>query len=80
MSFEVIPRRLEDRGGGLARVNGRVRLLEGLAQPRVVETGIRTETRVQITRGLEPGERVIVSNIPRLRVGIAVEVEGEGNL
>ncbi len=34
MSFEVIPRRLEDRGGGLAKVNGRVRLLEGLAQPR----------------------------------------------
>ncbi len=33
-SFEVIARRLDDRGGGLARVNGRVRLLEGLAQPR----------------------------------------------
>jgi len=34
LSFEVIPRRIDDRGGGLARVNGRVRLLEGLAQPR----------------------------------------------
>ena len=34
MSFEVIARRIDDRGGGLARVNGRVRLLEGLAQPR----------------------------------------------
>ncbi|HXP62365.1 MAG TPA: UTP--glucose-1-phosphate uridylyltransferase [Dongiaceae bacterium] len=34
LSFEVISRRLEDRGGGLARVNGRVRLLEGLAMPR----------------------------------------------
>ena len=33
-TFEVVPRRIEDRGGGLARVNGRVRLLEGLAQPR----------------------------------------------
>jgi hypothetical protein len=33
-AFEVIPRRIEDRGGGLARVGGRVRLLEGLAQPR----------------------------------------------
>jgi hypothetical protein len=33
-TFEVIPRRLEDRGGGLARVDGRVRLLEGLALPR----------------------------------------------
>jgi hypothetical protein len=34
LSFEVIPRRLEDRGGGLARVNGRARLVEGLALPR----------------------------------------------
>ncbi|PWU12615.1 MAG: UTP--glucose-1-phosphate uridylyltransferase [Verrucomicrobia bacterium] len=34
LTFEVIPRRLEDRGGGLARVNGRVRLVEGLAMPR----------------------------------------------
>jgi len=34
LSFEVIPRRLEDRGGGLARVNNRVRILEGLALPR----------------------------------------------
>jgi len=33
MSVEVIPRRLEDRGGGLARVDGRLRLLEGLASP-----------------------------------------------
>ncbi len=34
LTFEVIPRRLEDRGGGLARVNGRARLVEGLAMPR----------------------------------------------
>jgi hypothetical protein len=34
MSFEVIARRLEDRGGGLARVNGQSRLVEGLAMPR----------------------------------------------
>ena len=33
LSFEVISRRLEDRGGGLARVNGRVQLIEGLAMP-----------------------------------------------
>jgi UTP--glucose-1-phosphate uridylyltransferase len=32
--FEVIARRIDDRGGGLARVGGRLRLLEGLAQPR----------------------------------------------
>ncbi len=34
LSFEVIPRRIDDRGGGLAKVAGRIRLLEGLAQPR----------------------------------------------
>ena len=34
LTFEVITRRLEDRGGGLARVDGRVRLVEGLAMPR----------------------------------------------
>ena len=34
LSFEVITRRIEDRGGGLARVNGQVRLVEGLAMPR----------------------------------------------
>ncbi len=34
LCFEVIPRRIEDRGGGLAKVGGRIRLLEGLAQPR----------------------------------------------
>jgi hypothetical protein len=34
LSFEVIARHIDDRGGGLARVNGRVRLVEGLAMPR----------------------------------------------
>ena len=34
MTVEVIHRRLEDRGGGLARTDGRVRLIEGLALPR----------------------------------------------
>ena len=34
LTFEVITRRIEDRGGGLARVNGQLRLVEGLALPR----------------------------------------------
>ena len=33
MTVEVVARHLEDRGGGLARVDGRVRLVEGLALP-----------------------------------------------
>ena len=34
LSFEMITRRIDDRGGGLARVNGHPRILEGLAMPR----------------------------------------------
>lgn len=34
LTFEVIARRLEDRGGGLARINEQLRLVEGLAMPR----------------------------------------------
>jgi hypothetical protein len=33
MTTEVIARQLEDRGGGLALANGRLRILEGLAMP-----------------------------------------------
>ena len=34
LNYELISRRVEDVGGGLARVNGRLRLVEGLALPR----------------------------------------------
>lgn len=34
LGWEVIARRIEDHGGGLARVDGRVRLVEGLALPQ----------------------------------------------
>jgi hypothetical protein len=37
LTFEMIGRRIDDRGGGLARVNGRPRILEGLAMPREEE-------------------------------------------
>jgi UDP-N-acetylglucosamine pyrophosphorylase len=33
LTFEVTPRRIEDAGGGLARINGHTRLVEGLALP-----------------------------------------------
>jgi len=32
--YGVISRKLDDRGGGLARIDGKVRLVEGLAMPR----------------------------------------------
>ncbi|RJQ49631.1 MAG: UTP--glucose-1-phosphate uridylyltransferase [Nitrospiraceae bacterium] len=34
ITFEVTPRRIEDTGGGLALVNGKIRLVEGMALPR----------------------------------------------
>jgi hypothetical protein len=33
MSVEVITRNLDDRGGGLAKINGQIRLIEGMALP-----------------------------------------------
>ncbi len=34
LTTEVITRRIEDRGGGLARLNGKLQLIEGMALPR----------------------------------------------
>jgi hypothetical protein len=33
LTFEVTPRRIEDSGGGLAKINGHIQLIEGLALP-----------------------------------------------
>ncbi len=33
ITIEVVSRRMDDRGGGLAKINGKIRILEGLAQP-----------------------------------------------
>jgi membrane fusion protein (multidrug efflux system) len=50
---------------------------DGEAQPRSVETGLRTADLVEVTRGLEPSDRVIVTAIQRMRTGLPVEIEGE---
>ncbi|MDH3744957.1 MAG: efflux RND transporter periplasmic adaptor subunit [Acidobacteriota bacterium] len=42
------------------------------AVARLVETGVRTATEVEITRGLAGGDRVIVSAIQRLSSGLPV--------
>ena len=46
---------------------------DGQAVPRLVETGVRTDTEVQITRGLVASDKVIISAIQRLRSGLPVE-------
>ena len=40
-------------------------------------TGLRTADLVEVTGGLEPRDRVIVTAIQRMRPGLSVEVEGE---
>lgn len=49
---------------------------DGAAQPRQVETGIRTGDRVEVTRGLSAGDRVIVTGLQLVRPGLAVEIAG----
>ena len=45
---------------------------DGKAEQRLVSTGIRTNSRVQIVAGLEPGDVVVTSGLPQLRPGIPV--------
>ena len=49
---------------------------DGQAIPRLVETGVRTDTEVQITRGLVAADKVIVSAIQRLSSGLPVREKG----
>jgi membrane fusion protein (multidrug efflux system) len=42
----------------------------------MVETGIRSDTAVQITSGLADGDLVIVSGIQQLQPGLEVETDG----
>jgi membrane fusion protein (multidrug efflux system) len=47
----------------------------GTAQPRPVETGIRSNTAVQITGGLSEGDLVIITGIMQLQPGLEVELD-----
>jgi len=54
----------------------RVFLVEnGKAQPRNVSVGTRTDSTVQVTKGLALGDTVITSGIQDLRAGLPVRVE-----
>lgn len=47
----------------------------GEAQPRSVETGVRTDSTVQVTSGLAVGDTVITSGIQQLRPGLPIRVQ-----
>ncbi|HTV17688.1 MAG TPA: efflux RND transporter periplasmic adaptor subunit [Polyangiaceae bacterium] len=46
----------------------------GVAHSVPVEVGFRTEDRVQLSSGVQPGDQVIVSNLLQLRDGLPVRV------
>jgi membrane fusion protein (multidrug efflux system) len=46
---------------------------EGKATPRVVQTGVWAGANWVITGGLEPGDRVIIDNLIKLRPGVPVQ-------
>jgi membrane fusion protein (multidrug efflux system) len=48
---------------------------DGAAQPRSVETGIRSDTAVQIVSGVSEGDLVIISGLLQLQPGLEVEIE-----
>jgi membrane fusion protein (multidrug efflux system) len=48
---------------------------DGVAQPRSVETGIRSENAVQVTSGLAEGDLVIISGILQMQPGLEIEIE-----
>ena len=50
-------------------------LTGGVAQPRSVNTGVRTDSTIQITSGLAPQDTVITSGIQQLRPGLPVRIE-----
>ncbi|MDR5682422.1 MAG: efflux RND transporter periplasmic adaptor subunit [Armatimonadota bacterium] len=51
---------------------------DGLAQARQVETGLTDGMRIEIVRGLRPGENVVVTGQETLRDGTQVLVAGPG--
>ena len=46
----------------------------GKAMPTEVITGVRTESEIQIIKGIEPGDTVITSGTLQLRKGSQVKI------
>jgi len=81
MSVEVIGRQIDDRGGGLARIDGRLRLVEGLALPNEVDefklSYYNSNTFwIDIDRLLAVFDLVRVDLVDTARVAEAIRVVG----
>lgn len=47
----------------------------GVAEPREIELGLRTESHVQILKGLSVGDTLITSGVMQLRTGMKVSID-----
>lgn len=50
-------------------------LRNGKVQPQSVQTGLRNETKVQITEGISAGDSVLTTGLLQVRPGMAVNIE-----
>jgi hypothetical protein len=73
MTTEVVARHVEDRGGGLARVDGRLRLVEGLALPND-EIESRLSYYNSATYWIDIDRLLAVFGLPRADLGDAARV------
>jgi len=64
-----------------AIVDGRVFVVNesGMAQPRQIESGLRLQSLVVVESGLEPGERIVVTNLDIVQEGGEVAVQNIRN-
>ena len=78
-SARAMPARLREGMPGFAGgfQVGVVQVADGVAQRREVRTGYRNNGQFEITAGLEPGERVVVTGQASLRSDARVQVIGE---
>ena len=49
--------------------------INGKAVSKIITTGIRTERQVQVTKGINPGDTVILSGLLQLREGLDIRVK-----
>ncbi len=54
-------------------------IVNGVAEERAVETGMRNEELVEVVSGLAAGDRVVTSGLLDIKPGATVEVRGEPN-
>ena len=74
LSFEVIPREIQDVGGGLARVNGKTRLIEGLALPQE-EDEFKFSYYNSMTTWINVDKLLSVMGLKRSELGNSSKVE-----